>query len=86
LKDDTAVRTTALREAAIRARANAEVIAKALNLQTLGVLQAEPSELPFVRPSPMPMKALAMQEAAAPPIQSGSLEVHAVVTVTLETR
>lgn len=86
LKDDTAVRASALREAAIRARTNAEVIAKALNLQTVGVLQAEPSEVPSIRPLAMPMNAVSMRQAPATPIESGSLEVHAVVTVTLETR
>jgi uncharacterized protein len=87
LKDDTAVRAAALREATIRARANAEVIAKALNVHILGVLQAEPSEASSVRPLVVPMKAFAMREAAAAtPIESGGLDVHATVTVTLETR
>jgi uncharacterized protein len=86
LKDDTAMRAAALREATIRARANAEVIAKALDVPIVGVLQAEPSEVPSIRPMVMPMKMAAMREAAATPIESGSLEVHATVTVTLETR
>ena len=86
LKDDTAVRAAALREATIRARANAEVIARALDLQIVGVLEAEPSETPTIRPFAMQMKALSMREAPATPIESGTLDVSAIVTVTLETR
>jgi uncharacterized protein len=86
LKDDAALRAEALREATLRARANAEVIAKALDVQIAGVLQAEPSEASAIRPLVVPMKALAMREAPATPIESGTLEVHATVTVTLETR
>ncbi len=86
LKDDTTVRAAALREATVRARANAEVIAKALGVQIVGVLQAEPSESPTIRPLAVSMKALAMREGPATPIESGTLDVRAMVTVTLETR
>jgi uncharacterized protein len=86
LKDDTAVRAAVLREAAVKARANAEVIAKALNVEVVGVLQAEPSESVPVRPLAMPMKARAAREVQTTPIESGNIEVHATVTVTLETR
>jgi uncharacterized protein YggE len=86
LKDDTAVRAAALREATVKARANAEVIARALNVQIVGVLEAEPSEAPAIRPLMMPMKAFSMREAPATPIESGTLDVSATVTVTLETR
>ncbi|HEX4771195.1 MAG TPA: SIMPL domain-containing protein [Bryobacteraceae bacterium] len=86
LKDDTAVRAAALREATIRARANAEVIAKALDVQIVGVLQAEPSEAFPVRPLVMPMQTFEMRQAPATPIAPGGLDVHAMVTVTLETR
>lgn len=86
LKDETPVRAAALREATIRARANAEVIAKALGVQIVGVLQAEPSETPTIRPLAMSMKSLAMRESSPTPIESGTLDVRASVTVTLETR
>jgi uncharacterized protein YggE len=86
LKDDTAVRAAALREATMKARANAEVIARALDVQIVGVLQAEPSETPSIRPLLMPMKAFSMREAPATPIESGTLDVSATVMVTLETR
>ncbi len=86
LKDETSIRATALREATLKARANAEVIAKALGVEIAGVLQAEPCEVPAFRPLTMPMRALSGREAAATPIESGNLDVNATVTVTLETR
>ena len=85
LRDDSGVRAQVLAEAAVKARANAEAIAKALNVRVMGVLQAEPSEAPIVRPMPM-MAAKNFVAGAAPatPIESGSLDIRATVTVTLE--
>ena len=84
LRDDSAVRAKVLAEAAVKARANAEAIAKALNVRIVGVLRAEPSEAPVVRPMPM-MAAKAFGGAApATPIESGDLDIRATVTVTLE--
>jgi len=85
LKDDTAVRTEALKQAATKARTNAEILAKALNVQVIGVLQAEPSEA-TVRPLMQPMQMMATRTAPSTPIESGNLDVHATVTVTLEVR
>ena len=82
LKDDTGVREQALRQAAIKARSNAETIARALNVQVVGILQAEPNDAtvgPIMRPMMM-----AMRKAEPTPIETGNLEVHATVTVTLE--
>lgn len=85
LKDDTSVRGQALREATIQARSNAEIIARALNVQVLGILQAEPSDA-VVRPVMRPMMMAAMRKAEPTPIEAGNLEIHATVTVTLEVR
>jgi len=84
LRDDTAVRAQALQEAALRARANAETIARALNLRVTGVLQAEPTEMPVVQPRPMPMMSAMAKTAAPTPIESGDIDIHANVTVVLE--
>jgi uncharacterized protein YggE len=87
LRDDSAVRAQALSRAAEKARSNAEVLAKALGVQVVALLQAEPTEVP-VRPlfkSAMPMAAGAMQRASTP-VETGNLEVRATVTVTLEVR
>ena len=86
LKDETAVRAEALKEAGIKARENAEALAKALNVQVVGLLQAEPSEA-NVRPLVQPMLMMAAKTAApSTPIESGTLDIHATVSVTLEVR
>ena len=85
LRDDTAVRAEALSQAAEKARGNAEILAKALGVKSVGVLQAEPTEAP-VRPlfkAAMPMATAAMERVQTP-VEAGNLEVRATVTVTLE--
>lgn len=82
LRDDTAIRQKALVEATEKARANAETIARALNLHVTGVLQAEPTEMPVFHPMPTAM--LASAKAMPTPIESGSLDVNARVTVVLQ--
>ena len=86
LRDDAAVRAQVLAQAALKARANAEAIAKALNVSVVGVVQAEPSEVPVVRPLPMAFRAAAASTQAPTPIEAGDLDIHASVTVTLEIR
>lgn len=84
LKDESAVRSEALAEAAVKARASAEAIAKALNLRVTGVIQAEATGgAPPIRPMMRAMGAAA-KEAVSTPVEPGSLEIHASVTVTLE--
>ena len=84
LRDERAVRIEALRRAAAQAKANAEAIASAMGLRVVGVISAEAGE-----PSmPHPVFAMAAMRAApggAPtPVEAGTLDVGAVVTVTLE--
>jgi len=84
LRDQDAVRAEALREAALRARAEAEVLAAALGLKVLRVLTVEESSPRFV-----PMRvyggARAMATAAAPtPVEAGTLDVTADVTLSGE--
>ena len=87
LRDDEAVRTQALRAAAAKARASAEAIAEALHVQVIGIMQAESTETPSVRPVFHEMGAAMRLMAAAPtPIEAGTLDIHAGVTVTLEIR
>ena len=84
LRDESAVRAEALRRAASRAKAEAEAIASALGVHVTGVYSAEAGE-PAV---PRPMYAMMAEARAAPgvatPVQPGNIEVHGVVTVTLE--
>jgi uncharacterized protein len=81
LRDDEAVRSRVLAEAATKARANAEAMAKALNLKVSGVLEAETAVTPIIRPL---TGAVAMAREAPTPVEPGNLEIHATVTVTLE--
>ncbi|MDQ2711141.1 MAG: SIMPL domain-containing protein [Acidobacteriota bacterium] len=87
LRDVSAVRAQVLGDAAVRARANAEAIAKALGVQVVGLLSAEPSEVPTIRPMMRSFVAgAAKAQAVATPIEAGDLDIHATVTVTLEVR
>ncbi len=87
LRDQDAVRAQALREAAQRARAEAEVLAGALNLKVLRVLSVEESS-----PRIMPLRshlnvarAVSASAAEAPtPVESGTVEVNAEVGLTVE--
>lgn len=85
LRNDEPVRTQALAEAAAKARASAEAIAKALNLRVVGVMSAEATEAPTVRPIFAQAKATAQMNTAAPtPIETGTLDIHAGVIVSLQ--
>jgi uncharacterized protein YggE len=87
LKDDQAVRGRALTEASRKAYANAEAIAKALNLNVVGVLEAQTGT---EAPPPMPRFFSTAQSVTAgqepTPIEPGDIDVHTTVTVTLEVR
>jgi uncharacterized protein YggE len=84
LKDETQARNQALAEAALKARAAAESIAKALNVRVISVLQAETTEVPTFRPMVRSFAAMNAPNAAPTPIEAGDLDIHASVTVTLE--
>jgi hypothetical protein len=86
LRDDTAVRAQALAEATAKAHSAAEAIAKALALRVVGVLQAETTEAPVIRPLSRNFGMMAQTAASrvATPIEAGDLDVHASVTVSFE--
>jgi hypothetical protein len=85
LRDDGPVRGQALAEAAAKARSSAEAIAKALNLQVVGIMNAEATEAPTVRPIFAQAKATAQLNTGAPtPIETETLDIHAGVVVTLQ--
>jgi len=87
LRDQDAVRAEALRQAAQRARAEAEVLAGALNLKILRVLTVEetsPQIVP-VRMFKAAARAMAGGAAEAPtPVESGTLDVSAQVVLLVE--
>jgi uncharacterized protein len=83
LRDEQAVYIQALREAAAKARAKAEAIGSALGLKIVRVLNVEEGG-----PLSRPVYAEGVQaRAAAPvptPVEPGTLEVRARVTLTVE--
>jgi uncharacterized protein YggE len=82
LRDQDAVRAQALREAALKARADADVLAAALGLRVVRILSVEESS-PRVVPVLMgTMRANAA--AAATPVEPGTLDVRADVTLSVE--
>jgi hypothetical protein len=86
LRDQDAVRAEALREAALRARAAAEVLAGALGLKVMRVLSVEelsPRVMP-VRPYLGAGRAAAAMAEVATPVEAGTLDVTADVTLTVE--
>ena len=85
LRDPEAVRAQALREAAIHARAEADTLAAALSLRVLRVLTVEESSPRFV---PLRARVSAARVAggaeAATPVEAGTLDVSAEVTLVVE--
>jgi hypothetical protein len=80
LKDEQSLRARALRQAALEARASAETLAGTLGLKISAVLLVEEGPPQVVRP----MREMVMQAAAAStPIEPGTIEVRATVTLTL---
>jgi uncharacterized protein len=86
LKDDAAVAARALAEAAKKARAKADAIAAALQLQVVRILSVEEGG-PVVIPVQERTFAMARAEAAPPtPVEAGTIEVQASITLTVEVR
>src|SRR6516165_6948769 len=84
LRDQDAVRAEALREAALRARAEADVLAAALGLKVVRVLTVEENS-PRVVPVRMFSRGAGVTAAAAPtPVEAGTLDVTAEVTLSVE--
>lgn len=83
MKDDSALRLQALAEATRKARTSAEAIAQALNLHVAGVVSAE-SGFNSTPIRPMSMMMALPKTLPSTPIESGSVEISASVTVTLE--
>ncbi|MFY9557861.1 MAG: SIMPL domain-containing protein [Blastocatellia bacterium] len=86
LKDEAAARTQALREASTKARSKAEAIASALGLRIQRIVRVEEGGL-SVRPVmeyAAADTAMLRQSTAPTPIESGSIEIRATVTLTVE--
>jgi hypothetical protein len=85
LRDEEAPRTEALREAALKARRDAETLAGALGLKVVGVLSVT-EQSPDGMPMPIyPQGGVRLMAARAPtPVETGTLDVSASVTLTVE--
>jgi uncharacterized protein len=84
LKDEQAARAEALRQAALKARAKAEALASALGLKVQRILHVEESGA-----SPQPVffgraAGIADKSEVQTPVESGTIDVQAVVTLTVE--
>lgn len=80
LRDQDAVRAEALRQAATRARAEAEVLAGALGLKVMRVLNVEENSAQFAA-----VRVMAQAAKAAPtPVEAGTLDITANVTLSME--
>jgi hypothetical protein len=86
LRDQDTVRAEALREAATRARAEAQVLAGALDLRIVRVLTVEESspQIVPVRTHVAMARAAAGAAEAPTPVEAGTLDVSATVTLTVE--
>ncbi len=81
LKDEQAVQSRALREAAVKARTKAEALASALSLRIVRVLSVLESGSPAY---PVRDVSFARAEAASTPIEPGTIEVRATISYMVE--
>jgi uncharacterized protein YggE len=83
VKDDSALRAEAIAQASLAARNNAQAIAKALGLNVTGIFSAETNEVNPVRPLITPMAMNKMVGGTPTPVETGTVDIHASVTVYL---
>ena len=81
LKDEGTVKAQALREAALQARAKSQALAAALDLKVVRILSVSESGSPSY---PVREVAFARAQDASTPIEPGTIEVRAEVTLTVE--
>jgi uncharacterized protein len=83
LQDDRAVKAQALREAAQQAREKSNALAGALGLEVVRILNVTESG-----PTMIPVRdmAYARAEMASTPIEPGTIEIKATVTLTVEVK
>lgn len=81
LKNERPIQAEALREAAANARAKVDTLASALGLRIVRVLSVTESGPTMV---PLREVSFARSDAAATPIEPGTIEVRATVSITVE--
>jgi uncharacterized protein YggE len=83
LKDEQAAQSQALRAAAIKAKSQAEALAQALGLKIARVLSVVESS-GGVQPIMRDVTLARAEAAASTPVEPGTIEVRAMVTLTVE--
>jgi len=86
VKNEAPARAKALAEAVREARGNAEAMAAAMGLQLGKVLSLEQGGPSVIRPAIRQFAANAVTAAAPTPVEPGTVEVRATVTLTVELR
>jgi uncharacterized protein YggE len=81
IRDDAALKRTALEAAARAARANADTLAAALGVRITGVQSATELSGVSLPPRPLALEAADARGAAAPPVQAGELTLSVRVQV-----
>lgn len=87
LRDEEAPRKEALREAALNARQDAEALAGALGVRVVRVLSVTeqgPAVMPLYPEGGLRVFAQANAARAPTPVETGTIEVNATVTLTVE--
>ena len=85
LRDEEPTRAAALREATLRARAKAEAIAQALDLKIEKVISVDESGVSIVPVEPrLKMMGARAGGGASTPVEPGSIEVRASLTLSVE--
>jgi uncharacterized protein YggE len=84
LSDQTGPRETALRDAVLKARHEAEIIAAALGMKITGFHSAVVQDSGVVRPLMREAMMARVDAAAATPVEPGSVPVRARVVLTVE--
>jgi uncharacterized protein len=86
LRDEQAARSAALRKAALNARQDAQALVDALGLRIVRILSVS-EQSPPIAPVPVYPQAMEMRLAAATPatpVEAGTIDVNATVTLTVE--
>ncbi len=84
LRDESAVKQEALKLAALDARAKANTLASALGVGIVRILSVSEGAPDTIRPSPMFRAEMAQAVAAPTPVEPGTIEVTASVTLIVE--
>jgi hypothetical protein len=84
LKDEAAARLKALGDAAVKARTQAQALATALGLKIVRVLSVVEGEPTVVHPMRVEALAARAGPAAPTPVEPGTIDIRATVTLTVE--